>query len=280
MKKGFTLIELLAVIAILSIISVIAYPRVIDLIGSSRLTAYNVAKKNIIDSAKLKYLADVNSALVTEYTVNDLIESGYIDNGTKNPLTSEEYSTNTRVLITKEDGNIKYEYVEGNTLFDLVSNKGENNFVYNINNELVYKGINAQNYVIFNGEAYRIIKIDKYRHTYLIKQTDEKIEKKDIDNYINTYYNDNYDELIRRKLYGKLEILSSELFKQTLLNDNSYINTDNGIWIRDNDYKVMYINNEVVDENIANMTIIVKLNNSVIVGGGEGTQLNPYIIEN
>ena len=44
MKKGFTLIELLAVILILAVISVIAYPKVIDTIGASRFTAYNVSK--------------------------------------------------------------------------------------------------------------------------------------------------------------------------------------------------------------------------------------------
>ena len=69
MKKGFTLIELLAVILILAVISVIAYPKVIDTIGASRLTAYNVSKSNIVDAAKLKYLADVNSSSITEYTV-------------------------------------------------------------------------------------------------------------------------------------------------------------------------------------------------------------------
>ena len=57
-KKAFTMVELLAVVAILGIISSIAYPKIINVIGNSRLTAYNVSKKNIVDSAKLKYLAD------------------------------------------------------------------------------------------------------------------------------------------------------------------------------------------------------------------------------
>ena len=43
-KKAFTMVELLAVVAILGIISSIAYPKIINVIGNSRLTAYNVSK--------------------------------------------------------------------------------------------------------------------------------------------------------------------------------------------------------------------------------------------
>lgn len=279
MKKGFTLIELLAVILILAVISVIAYPKVIDTIGASRLTAYNVSKSNIVDAAKLKYLADVNSTSITEYTVQDLIDTGYIKKGTKNPLTDEDYDNNTKVLITNNNGVVRYEYVEGKTLYDYVSTKSEKENVYKVNNEFVYKGKDSLNYVSFNKDVYRIVKVDMYRCAYLVKETDEKIDKQNIEEYENSYTNDNFDEEVRNKLFSDASIISLELYNQTILNNSSYINMDNNDWIKDNkEYKVMTMNNEFISVDSAKTYIILKLNGNVTVSGGNGTQLKPYIL--
>jgi len=279
MKKGFTLIELLAVILILAVISVIAYPKVIDTIGASRLTAYNVSKSNIVDAAKLKYLADVNSTSITEYTVQDLIDTGYIKKGTKNPLTDEDYDNNTKVLITNNNGVVRYEYVEGKTLYDYVSTKSEKENVYKVNNEFVYKGKDSLNYVSFNKDVYRIVKVDMYRCAYLVKETDEKIDKQNIAEYEKSYTNDNFDEEVRNKLFSDASIISLELYNQTILNNSSYINMDNNDWIKDNnEYKVMTMNNEFTSVDSAKTYIILKLNGNVTVSGGNGTQLKPYIL--
>lgn len=279
MKKGFTLIELLAVILILAIISVIAYPKVIDTIGASRLTAYNVSKSNIVDAAKLKYLADVNSTSITEYTVQDLIDTGYIKKGTKNPLTDEDYDNNTKVLITNNNGVVRYEYVEGKTLYDYASTKSEKENVYKVNNEFVYKGKDSLNYVSFNKDVYRLVKVDMYRCAYLVKETDEKIDKQNIEEYEKSYTNDNFDEEVRNKLFSDASIISLELYNQTILNNSSYINMDNNDWIKDNnEYKVMTMNNEFTSVDSAKTYIVLKLNGNVTVSGGNGTQLKPYIL--
>ena len=279
MKKGFTLIELLAVIAILAVISVIAYPKVIDTIGASRLTAYNVSKSNIVDAAKLKYLADVNSTSITEYTVQDLIDTGYIKKGTKNPLTDEEYDNNTKVLITNNNGVVKYEYIEGKTLYDYVSAKSEKDNVYKINNEFIYKGKDSLNYVSFNKDVYRLVKVDKYRSAYLVKETDVMINKENIEEYEKSYTNDNFDEDVRNKLFSDASIISLELYNQTILNNTSYINMDNNDWIKDNnEYKVMTMNNEFTSVDSAKTHIVLKLNGNVTVSSGNGTQLNPYLL--
>ena len=279
MKKGFTLIELLAVIAILAVISVIAYPKVIDTIGASRLTAYNVSKSNIVDAAKLKYLADVNSTSITEYTVQDLIDTGYIKKGTKNPLTDEDYDNNTKVLITNNNGVVRYEYVEGKTLYDYVSTKSEKENVYKVNNEFVYKGKDSLNYVSFNKDVYRLVKVDMYRCAYLVKETDEKIDKQNIEEYEKSYTNDNFDEEVRNKLFSDASIISLELYNQTTLNNSSYINMDNNDWIKyNNEYKVMTMYNEFTNVDSAKTFIFLKLNGNVTVSGGNGTQLKPYIL--
>ena len=175
MKKAYTLIELLSVIVILAIISAITYPKILDAIASSKISAYNSAKGNIIQSAKLKYLADVNSSKIQEYSIDELIEEGYLNEETKNPLTNQKYE-NTKILITNEDGSITYNYVEGNTLYDIISTQNDKTGVYKSNEDYVYKGVDANNYISFNSQIYRILKLDEYRNMYLLKdEINEKI---------------------------------------------------------------------------------------------------------
>lgn len=281
MKKAYTLIELLAVIVILSILSAIAYPKVIDAIGASKIGAYNTAKNNIIDVAKISYLADVNSAVVTEYSVVDLINKGKIKKGTKNPLTNEEYDENTKVLITNKDGHVTYDYIEGNTLYDLVSKKNNSDGVYKQDSEFIYKGIDAKNYISFNGEIYRIIKVDLYRDVYLLKEEDTKqVLKDNINDYIKSYYNDTYSEFMKKKV-SNIDLLDYALYKNSFINSETYINNNHDIWIKDsNDYKVLSsLTNTFNNDNKAYSRFVIKLNSNIIIQSGEGTQLTPYMVQ-
>ena len=106
------------------------------------------------------------------------------------------------------------------------------------------------------------------------------INKNDIENYVNYYNNDNCSENAVNKMWGKTEILTNALYKQTILNGSSFINVDNNVWLKDEDtYKVITINNEFTNEEKANMFIVIKLNNNVVITSGEGTQINPYVVE-
>ena len=148
-----------------------------------------------------------------------------------------------------------------------------------MNNEFVYKGKDSLNYVSFNKDIYRLVKVDMYRCAYLVKETDEKIDKKNIVEYEKSYTNDNFDEEVRNKLFSDASIISLELYNQTILNNSSYINMDNNDWIKDNnEYKVMTMNNEFTSVDSAKTYIVLKLNGNVTVSGGNGTQLKPYIL--
>ena len=280
MKKGYTLIELLAVIVILSVIAAIAYPKIIDVIGSSKIKAYNVSKKNIVESAKLKYLADVNSLNVSEYKVVDLIDEGYIKNTAKNPLTNEKYTEDAKVLITNDNGNVSYSYVEGETLYDIVSKKNSEDGVYKEDLDYIYKGEEAQNYVSFNGEIYRILRIDSYRNAYILKDEKNKnININNIKSYINSYYNDNYSEKEKNEIVS-FDILDYQSYLKSFNDDDSYILNNNDIWVNYNSqYKTLNcVTNKIEENSNANIRFVVKLKNDIIVRSGEGTQLNPYIL--
>ena len=49
--------------------------------------------------------------------------------------------------ITDDNGNIKYDYVEGNTLYDIISNLNDKDGLYKQNNTYIYKGNNVNNYL-------------------------------------------------------------------------------------------------------------------------------------
>lgn len=279
-NKAYTLIELLSVIVILAIVSAIAVPKVLDTIGVAKITAYNASKKNIIKSAKIKYLADVNDSNVIEYTVDDLITDGYLKKNIKNPLTNEEYK-DTKVLITKENGQIKYEYIEGNTLYDIIINLNDKEGLYKDDNNYVYKGLNPNNYVTFNGEIYRVLKLDSYRNIYLLKdEIKNNIQKNQIDEFLVSYLNDNYLEKAKDNIVS-LDILTLDDFNKSFIDNESYITLNNNIWVKNNkEYVVLSnITNNITDKANANTRIVLKMKGSISIKSGNGTQLNPYEIE-
>ena len=277
-KKGFTLIEVLSVVVILSVISVIAYPKIIDVIGNAKISAYNSAKGNILKSAKLKYMANVNEANVTEYTVKELIDDGYLKEDTKNPITNKEYE-DTKVIITKKDNDVSVDYISGVTLFDRVKKKSESDGLYKENGIYTYKGTNAKNYISFNGEIYRIIKIDNYQSTYIIKdELNVNISKSSIDEYVNSYYNDNYNEIIKNNIQS-VDVLEYNDYKNSYLEGDTYIVNNNDVWVRDNEYKSLsYITNDINQSTNANIRLVLKLKNTITTISGDGSQLNPYVV--
>lgn len=76
-KKGFTLIELLVVIVILIVIMSIAIPSVTSSIERSKDKQKKQVIKLVESSAELYYDSHKNSG-VTEITIPDLIDNGYL----------------------------------------------------------------------------------------------------------------------------------------------------------------------------------------------------------
>jgi len=277
-KKAYTLIELLSVVIILAIVISIAYPRLIDAISISKITAYNTAKNNIVDSAKIKYLADVNNSKVVEYSIDDLIDSGYLKKDIKNPLTNEKYK-DTKVLITNDNNNISYEYIEGKTLNKYIINN--NKELKTISNSYVFVGNECNNYLSFAGNIYRIIKIDEYGYLYILKDIDQKIINiNDEDSYITSYYNDNYLEKDKNKILS-IDILKHDDYKNSFFNNDTYINNNDDIYVKVGNKKVIlsYLDDTIINKDKAKNRFVLKVKNTVIHKSGDGTQIDPYTID-
>ena len=176
-KNGFTLVELLAVIVILAVILVIAVPKITDTIKNSKIASFESSAKTIAAQAEKKkmeneildntnlincnnlvklsnsdyiscsiYFDSNNNALVTLYG-SGKFEGLQIINGTKENAKAEE-------IKAPVYGNA-VNYVNGLYAYNASSNGLERDTTSDAN--IRYVGANPNNYVEFNGEAWRII---------------------------------------------------------------------------------------------------------------------------
>ena len=176
-KNGFTLVELLAVIVILATILVIAVPKITDTIKNSKIASFESSAKTIAAQAEKKKMENEildNTNLITCNNLVKLSNSDYIS-------CSIYFDSNNNALVTlygsgKFEGlqiingtkeNAKAEeikapvygnavnYVNGLYAYDASSNGLERDTTSDAN--IRYVGANPNNYVEFNGEAWRII---------------------------------------------------------------------------------------------------------------------------
>ena len=175
--KGFTLVELLAVIVILATILVIAVPKITDTIKNSKIASFESSAKTIAAQAEKKKMENEildNTNLITCNNLVKLSNSDYIS-------CSIYFDSNNNALVTlygsgKFEGlqiingtkeNAKAEeikapvygnavnYVNGLYAYDASSNGLERDTTSDAN--IRYVAANPNNYVEFNGEAWRII---------------------------------------------------------------------------------------------------------------------------
>ncbi len=176
-KNGFTLVELLAVIVILAVILVIAVPKITDTIKNSKIASFESSAKTIASQAEKKKMekeiledsGSINCSDVVKLNDTDygncsitfegntakvtLVGKGKFEglsviNGTKDNATAvaSTGSTKTAVDFIKELYNDEEKRTANGLEKDTTSD-----------NNIRYVGANPNNYVEFNGEAWRII---------------------------------------------------------------------------------------------------------------------------
>lgn len=259
----------------------IIYPEISNIIENKEEDNFNLIKADIFKSAKDKYNNDINDSNEEYkiYKVSDLIKDGYI---TKDSI-KKGYNEDSKVLITNENGKTKYYYINGDTLLNIIKSKV--NADSNSDNEgYLYAGDDSTNYVSFNQEIYRIIMIDSKGYVYMIKDLcDSNVRKDKIDEYLSSYYNDNYTKKIKELIDGSISIIDYDMYNKTILDNKTYINSSKDMWIKkDNDYKIITTDtSEIIESSNSNYAcakIYLKLKNTSFIEKGDGSQFNPYVV--
>ena len=112
-KKGFTLIELLVVIVILIVIISIAVPSFTSSIERSKAKQKDQVIKLVESSAELYYDSHKNSG-VTEITIPDLIDNGYLTPAeAKDPFYEKRTVCGSVSIETNANGIKTFKFNEG-----------------------------------------------------------------------------------------------------------------------------------------------------------------------
>lgn len=282
-KRDVVSVWILFIISLIFIISIFAVPSINNLKESILLNKFDNSSENIIDGAKSKYSANINDVSkdgIMEYTVNDLIKEGYLKENEINPITGEKYKKDDKVLVITKNGYVTYKFVSGTTLINKIK---KSDGVQSINDEIYFIGENPNNYISFNEEIYRIIKVDKDNNIVVINdEFDKKISLNKINTYLETKLNDSFNNLSKEMIVSKMSVLDYDTYKNTFAFDKSFINKnyDYNIWLYTNEgYKAYSImDDKITDEKDAWINPIAKLDYSIIVEKGKGTRTDPYIL--
>ena len=117
-KRGFTLIELIGVIAILAAVALIAIPVVEKTLKSGKnrlyddqINAIKLATSNLLSEQNINVKIDDGNVVML--TLFQLKLAGLIDSDITNPLTEKTFANDMEIKITKTNGILNIEVLEG-----------------------------------------------------------------------------------------------------------------------------------------------------------------------
>ena len=209
------------------------------------------AKRMILDNID-KYDGEVS------ITINDLIKNKYlsIEELEKN---NTIYSDDTRVIIIVKNGRIIDTYIKNNLFRNVYSCE-----------DLCY--LNDDNYIAYNNDIYRIIKIDQNGYLYITNGDIKKLKNNNINKELRRIYN-NLDKSITDNVVSLSENDINN-YKIDIKRD-IIINTNSG-------YKKYNSINEQIEDisTVENSYIIpvIILKNNLSYEMGTGSKFNPYIL--
>lgn len=127
MRKGFTLAELIGVIVVLALICLITVPAVASVLKQNKKSLCETQLKNILIAAN-NYAADNLESMPAKdgefktITIQDLTDSGFIDDNIKNPVNKETFDTEIEITIRKVGNKLKIDFTDDATSTNPVYN--------------------------------------------------------------------------------------------------------------------------------------------------------------
>ena len=251
------------------------------------ILAYFIFSSSIFDNINNKAsLSETNEASVLEdvknYVTNNIDK--YKDEDiiifTKNDLIVNEaikednnLDEHSRVFVELNNGYVVYDYIKNRSINDYLMNEYKSNDLIAKENSYYFVGSDTNNYISFNNELYRIIKLNSDGNLLIIKNDKEDVVKEDkIDMSIQMFKN--------KKLYSYIKNIS-------LLNISDYNNTikdgktfleSNYMYFVNTSEGYTIINSVTGDEDEAALKLVIEINKDASYEKGEGTLVDPIII--
>ncbi len=214
---------------------------------------------NFLLEASKKYVLDNINEFDGEVVirVDELLENNYIsqeeiDNSNRNAVEK------TRIIVVVKDKEIKDAYLKN----DLFSN------VYSCE-DLCY--LNNDNFIAYNNDIYKIIKIDQEGYLYITNEKEIKVLNKNID-----YTIKNYTNSVDKAISKDATILSEDDIKNIdfIIENDIIVNTSSGY----KKYNSVTGNIEEIDDEDLGVIPVIVLKNDLSYEIGNGTRFNPYIL--
>lgn len=202
------------------------------------------------------------------------------------------YTENNKTIETEKD------------VYNLVLAKKASDSLYKIDNAYFYRGQEADNYIVYSGITWRIIKLENNTLTLIsdIPLTNlyfnENYEESEINKYLNNdFYNlldnrlitdtntciSNDEEMNCLKNYSnKVVLLSLDIYDK-IGGINSYVNNGYYTYLSNTNDLKYYIDdsgkiNNTSDNNLYGIKPVITINSADIVNG-DGSQNNPYLLD-
>lgn len=264
MKKRLWLVYVFIGLFVTTSLFFIFFSSKIDLtkaIGASASFPTVIDENTIITATKNMVNENINEYNDGEVviTIKDLIKNKYLTGFEVNPATNRVYDENTRIIVSIENGTIKDAYMKNNLFKNVFSCS---NVCY----------LNDDNYIAFNNDTYRIIKIDQEGSVYIFNNDSKTIDSKDIESTLKNYYNDLDKNIVKNVVSISLnDIENSNLIE---IEDNAFVNTNTGYKL----YNSITESTEDINSKESNIIPVIVLKDDITYEQGDGTKFSPYVV--
>ena len=171
-------------------------------------------KASLSEAGELTLLDDVKTYVTNNiskynediiiFTKNDLVVNSIIKE-------DNELDDTSRVFVEIKDGVVTDAYIKNRSINDYIMKEVKSDNFITKDNSYYYVGENADNYILFNNELYRIIKVNSDGNILIIKNDKEDIvEKNKIDMHIQIFKNRKYYTYIKNVILPDKIIINGE----------------------------------------------------------------------
>lgn len=256
--KVFSLVLLICSVLILLVL-VLSNTKNFSSLLKASVSGSSEETNEIIIAARSMALDNIDSLKESNViTIKDLIKNKYLTGDEINPSTNEKYDENTRIYIIVKNGQLEDIYLSGELFRNTLSCE-----------DVCY--IQDRNYIEFNNDTYRILKIDKEGNIYIYNNDIKKVDKNDIDKTIKNKFN----SFNNSNIVNVINISKDDLLKGNVdIEENIVVSTSEG-------YKIYNVDTNEVEEisnGKVNIFPIIVLDKDITYVLGDGSKFNPFIL--